>query len=118
MEIWEGPTDIFGMAMYYSITKNMEKFPKYRDFINNLTLNLVLELDYYPVMIKFEQDSFEITREIENPDAIVKIGVQDLMKILDKKTGMLRLLLKRKLKFRKGFTKIFKIYKVFSKMVS
>ncbi len=77
-----------------------------------------LELDYYPLMIKFQKDSFEVTREIEEPDVIMKIKTQDLLSLLDKKVGMLRLFFTRRLKLNfKGLLKILTVYKIFSKMV-
>lgn len=118
MEEFKGPTDIFGMTIYYAISRNMQEFPMYRDYIQKLNLNLVLELNYYPVIIKFKKESFEVSREIEKPDAIMKIDVQDLLNILDKKTGIIRLILKRRIRIKKGFTKLFKVYKIFSKIVS
>jgi putative sterol carrier protein len=118
VEEFKGPTDIFGMTIYYALSKNIKDFPKYRDFINTLNLNLVLELNYYPLMIKFQKESFEVTREIEKPDAILKLDVQDLLNILDKKAGIMRLILKRRIKIKKGFTKLLKVYKIFSQIVS
>ncbi|MHA1132240.1 MAG: hypothetical protein ACTSQQ_15750, partial [Candidatus Helarchaeota archaeon] len=91
MEKFEGPTDIFGMAIHYSITRDMKAFPKYKNFINNLDLKMRLELDYYPLLIKFQKDTFEITREMEKPDIVMKITAQDLLKLLEKKVGMFRL---------------------------
>jgi putative sterol carrier protein len=118
MERFEGPTDIFGMAVHYSIASNMETSPDYQEFINNLDMNLKLELDYYPLMIKFQKDSFEVTREIEEPDIVMKIKTQDLLSLLDKKVGMLRLFFTRRLKLNfKGLLKILTVYKIFSKMV-
>jgi len=118
MEEFKGPTDIFGMGLYYVISKNIKDFSKYRDFINNLNLNLVLELNYYPLMIKFQKESFEVTREIEKPDVIMKFDVQDLLNIVEGKTGIMRLILKRRIRIKKGFTKLLKVYKVFSQLVS
>lgn len=118
MEEFKGPTDIFGMCLYYALSKNIKESPEYRDFIHKLNMNLVLELDYYPLMIKFQKESFEINREIEKPDAIMKINAQDLLNIVEKKAGIIELILKRRIKIKKGFTKLFKLYKIFSKIVN
>ena len=45
MEKYEGPTDIFGIAIYSALTRKMEEDPEYRAFIENLNMNLIVELD-------------------------------------------------------------------------
>ncbi len=117
MEKYEGPTDIFGIAIYSALTRKMEEDPEYRAFIENLNMNLIVELDYYPLMIKFEKDKFTITRDIEDPTVIVKINTQDFLDIVDGKSSIIRKFLGRKMKFKKGITKLFKVYKIFSKMM-
>ncbi len=118
MERFEGPTDVFGIGLYYSITSKMQADSKYQDFINNLTLNILLDLDYYPIMIKFKEKSLEITREIEKADVILRVSAQDFLEILDEKTSIIRLFLRRRLKFKKGLLKILKVYKIFSGVIS
>ncbi|HUY01125.1 MAG TPA: SCP2 sterol-binding domain-containing protein [Candidatus Deferrimicrobium sp.] len=120
MELFKGPTDIFGIAIYSSLIKKMEENPSYREFINKLNLNLVVELDYYPLMIAFKKDSFEITREIEHPDVRIKIKTQDFLDIVDGKTSIIKTFFRGKMGFKpfyKIFTKLFTVYKIFSNMI-
>ena len=115
LEVWEGPTDILGIGMYNSLSNRMKEDPKYRQFINNLEIRVVLDVGYYPVMIKFEKNSFEITRDIENPDLTIKIEAQSMFDLTEGKMSMIGLFLRRKLKI-KPFFKIFSAYKIFSKI--
>ena len=120
MDLFKGPTDIFGIALYYSINRKMEEDPDYRDFINNLNLRLIVELDYYPVFIKFEEGSFEISREIEKGDVTLKMKAQNFMDIVDGKTSIIKTFLRGKMGFKpfyKLFTKLFTVYKIFSNIV-
>lgn len=120
MDVFEGPTDIFGMAIYHSLTEKMEENPKYRKFINKIEENILLELDYYPLMVKFGKDSLEITREIiEKPSVKVKIKAQDFLNIIDGKSTMIRTFLRGKMGLNfKGLLKIMKVYKIFSNIMS
>ncbi|MHA1378698.1 MAG: SCP2 sterol-binding domain-containing protein [Candidatus Helarchaeota archaeon] len=118
MDLFEGPTDIFGMALYNSLTDKVENDPKYREFVNNLNEKIVVDLDYYPVMLKFEKDHFEVTRKIEDPTIKIKVSIQNYLNILEGKTSILGLFFKGKLKIKKGLTKILKVYKLFSKIAS
>ena len=45
MEVWEGPVDLLGIGLYHSITSRMNEDSDYRQFINNLELNLILPID-------------------------------------------------------------------------
>ncbi len=115
MEVWEGPTDLLGIGLYHSIVSKMEEDSDYRQFINDLEMNIVLDLGFYPVMIKFRKDSLEFTTDItEKSDATLKIAVQDLFNLIDGTSSIFGLFLKRKLKV-KPFLKLLKIYKIFSK---
>ena len=116
MDLFEGPMDVFGMALYNSINEKIEQNPKYREFVNNLEETIVVELDYYPLMIKFEKERFEVSRELEKPTIKIKVSVQNYVNIIDRKSSIIGLFLKGKLKIKKGFTKIFKVYKLFSEM--
>ena len=116
LDLFEGPTDVFGMALYNSINERIEQNPKYREFVNNLEETIVVELDYYPIMIKFEKERFEVSRELKKPTIKIKVSVQNYVNIIDGKSSILGLFLKGKLKIKKGFTKIFKVYKLFSEM--
>jgi len=118
MDLFKGPTDVFGMAIYNSLSQKIEQDYKYRDFINDLNEKIVIEMDYYPLMIKFEENNFQVTRDIEEPTIKLKIAVQDFLDIIDGKSSIIGLFLKRKLKIKKGMLKIFKIFKIFSKMMS
>lgn len=115
MEVWEGPVDILGIGLYHSIINRMEEDSNYRQFINDLEMNIVLDLEFYPVMIKFGKNSLDITTDIEKPDATLKIKAQDLFDLTEGKSSIVGLFLKRKLKV-KPFLKLLKVYKVFSKV--
>jgi len=114
MEVWEGPTDILGIGLYHSITSRMNEDSDYRQFINDLELNVVVDLGFYPLMIKFKKESLEITRVIEKADVTLKVNAQDLFDLTEGKSSMIWFFLKRKLKI-KPFLKLFKVYKIFSK---
>lgn len=121
MEEWNAPTDIFGFGVYRSIKNKMEKDAKYDAFINSLeNFNIKVELDYYPIMLKFDKGDFEVTREISvKPSAIIKIKTQDFMNIIDEKSTIIRSFLTRKMKMNfKGLLKMLKIYKIFSNMMN
>ena len=120
MQVWEGPTDIFGYGVYRSIKVKMETDPKYREFINKLeNLNIRVNLDYYSIMMKFDKGNFEVTRDLsDKPSVIINIKTQDFMNIIDDKSTILRSFLTFKMKMKKGITKMFKIYKIFSKMMN
>lgn len=113
MKEFQGPTDLFGIGIFYSLNKRMDEDPGYREFINSLEMNVALDLGYYPMMIKFEKNTFEITRDMENPDLTLKIDLQNLLDLSEGKSSMLGLFLKRKMKI-KPFYKILKAYKIFS----
>ena len=115
MRLWEGPTDILGIGIYNSITKHMDEDPKYRQFINGLEMKIVLDVGFYPVMIKFDKDTFQITRDIEKPDLTLKIAAQNMFNMSEGRSSMIWLFLKRKVKI-KPFLKILKAYKIFSKV--
>lgn len=117
MDLFQGPTDLFGIAINNALNKKIGADQKYREFIKSLTENIVIDLDYYPLMIKFAGGKFEISRYIENPTVVVKINTQDFLNILDEKTSIMGLFLRGKMKFKKGFLKLLKVYKIFSKMV-
>ena len=121
LQPWEGPTDIFGYAVYKSIIDKMERDFNYRDFINNLeNLNIRINLDYYPIIMKFDKGYFEVSREISgNPSVIITIKTQDFMDIIDEKSTIIRSFLTRKMKMNfKGLLKMLTIYKIFSKMIN
>lgn len=121
MEVYDGPTDVFGVAIYNALNEKMEQDPEYREFIHNLNLNLVVELDYYPFMLKFTKDSFEITREIQKPDVTVKMKTQDFLDILDGKSSIIKTFLKGRMGFKplyKLFSKLMTVYKLFNKLVA
>ncbi|MHC1590588.1 MAG: SCP2 sterol-binding domain-containing protein [Candidatus Helarchaeales archaeon] len=119
MDLFKGPTDMFGMALYNGISSKMEKDERYRKFISKLRENILVELDYYPILLKFEGNSFEVTREIkEKASVIMKINIQDFMDILDGKSSIISTFLKGKMKFKKGLTKILKVYRLFSNMIN
>jgi len=117
MDLFQGPTDLFGIAIYHSLNKKMSEDEKYRDFIKSLKESIVIDLDYYPVMIKLTGGAPEVTRNIDNPTVIVKINTQDFLNILDAKASIMGLFLKGKMKFKKGFFKLLKVYKLFSNMI-
>ena len=117
MELFQGPTDLFGIAIHHSLSKKVGEDEKYRDFIKSLKERIVIDLDYYPVMIKLTGGAFEVTRNVENPTVIVKINTQDFLNILDAKASIMGLFLKGKMKFKRGFFKILKVYKLFSNLV-
>ena len=115
MEVWEGPVDLLGIGLYHSITSRMNEDSDYRQFINDLELNLVVDLEFYPIMIKFEKDSLEITTDIEKADVTLKVSAQDLFDLTDGKSSIFGLFLRRKLRV-KPFLKLLKVYKIFSKI--
>ena len=118
MDLYEGPTDIFGMAVYQGLTTKMDEDPKYRKYINNLKGKIVIDLDYYPIMIKFEKDNFEITREIEKSKPKLKISIQNFLGLSEGKSSMFGLFLSGKVKLNiKGYLNILKIYKIFNNMM-
>jgi putative sterol carrier protein len=117
MDLFQGPTDIFGIAIYHALNKKMSENENYRGFVKSLNESIVIDLDYYPLMIKLAEGAVEVTRNIENPTVIVKINTQDFLNILDAKASIMGLFLKGKMKFKKGFFKLLKVYKLFSNMV-
>ncbi len=120
MQVWEGPTDIFGYGVYRAITNKRISDPKYDEFINKLeNLNIRVNLDYYPIMMKFDNGNFEVTRDVsDKPSVIIKIKTQDFMDIVDGKSSIIKSFLTFKMKMPKGITKMLKIYKIFSKMMN
>ena len=121
MQVYEGPTDVFGVAIYNALNQKMDEDPDYRDFVNNLELNLVVELDYYPFMIKFTKDAFEVTREVQKPDVIIKMKTQDFLDILDGRSSIMKTFLRGKMGFKpitKLFTKLMTVYKLFNNLIS
>ena len=119
MDLFEGPRDIFGMGIYHSLSSKMENNPKYRKFIENLEENIVLELDYYSLMMKFQEESLEIKKEYtEKPSVVIKIKIQDFLDIIDEKGSIITKFLGHKLVFKKGLKKIFKVYKIFSTILN
>ncbi|MHA1264394.1 MAG: SCP2 sterol-binding domain-containing protein [Candidatus Helarchaeota archaeon] len=120
MEIYEGPNDIFGVAIYNALNTKIEEDAEYRKFLEKLDLNLVIELDYYPFMIQFKKGRFEVTRNIQDPDVTVKMKTQDFLDILDGKASIFSTFLKGKMGFKpiyKLFTKLLTVYKIFSNMI-
>jgi putative sterol carrier protein len=117
MDLFQGPTDIFGIAINSALNKKITADQKYREFIQSLKENLVIDLDNYPLMLKFGEGKFEITRNIENPTVIVKMNTQDFLNILDNRATIMGLFLRGKMKFKKGFLKLLKVYKIFSNMI-
>jgi putative sterol carrier protein len=117
MDLFQGPTDLFGIAINSALNKKIGADQKYREFIKSLKENVVVDLDYYPLMIKFGEGKFEVSRNIENPTVVVKINTQDFLNILDNKASIMGLFLRGKMKFKKGFLKLLKVYKIFSTMV-
>ena len=115
MEVWEGPVDLLGIGLYHAITERMDEDSDYRQFINDLEMNLILDMGFYPVMIKFEKDSLSITTDIGKSDATLKISAQDLFDLTEGKRSIFGLFLKRKLKV-SPFLKLLKVYKIFSKV--
>ena len=120
MEIWEGPTDMFGLAIYNGIASKMKESQKYRDFINKLDeFNILVELDYYPLMMRFKKGSFEVTRDISGKANVkLKVTLQDFLNIVDNKASIIGSFLKMKLRMTKGFTKLIKVFKLFSNMMN
>ena len=121
LEPWKGPTDIFGYGVYKAIIDKMERDPKYDKFINKLeNLKIRINLDYYPIMMKFDKGNFEVTREISgNPSVIITIKTQDFMNIIDEKSTIIRSFLARKMKMNfKGLLKMLTVYKIFSNMMN
>lgn len=120
MDLFEGPTDVFGMAIYNSLKGKIDSDPKYEKFVNNLDENIIVDLDYYPILLKFEKGKeFEVIKDFdEKPTVKVKITIQNFLDILDGRSSIIKSFLKGQLKFKKGLLKIFKIYKLFSRMMS
>ncbi|MBD3229145.1 MAG: hypothetical protein GF329_13235 [Candidatus Lokiarchaeota archaeon] len=130
MDLFEGPTDVFGMAIYNSLLDKVETDPKYEKFVQNLEEKVMVDLDYYSLLIKFEKGKeFEVIKKEEaeekspdnddiKPTIRVKIKVQNFLDILEGKSSIIKSFLTGQLKFKKGFLKIYKVYKLFSKMMS
>ena len=120
MEVWNAPTDMFGYGVYKSIMRKRESDPKYDEFINKLeNLNIRVNLDYYPIMMKFDKGNFEVTRDVsDKPSVVIKIKTQHFMDIVDGKSSIIKSFLTFKMKMPKGITKMLKIYKIFSKMMN
>ncbi|MHA1270868.1 MAG: SCP2 sterol-binding domain-containing protein [Candidatus Helarchaeota archaeon] len=118
MELPDEPSDILGLAMYRVINNGMISDPGYRKFVSKLNENIVLSTDYYDIMISFKDNSFTISRNIENPTVIIKVSVEEFFRIMEKQTSMIFSFLKGKMKFKKGLFKVLKIYKLFSKIMS
>ncbi|MHA1311109.1 MAG: hypothetical protein ACTSWR_03105 [Candidatus Helarchaeota archaeon] len=118
MEIPDEPDDILGLGIYRRIKTVTEISPDFKKFVDNLNENILLSTDYYDFMIKFKDENFEVTREIENPTIIIKIKIEEFFKIMEKRTSMVFSFLKGKMKFKKGLTKLFKVYKLFGNILS
>ena len=60
LEVGEEPTDLLGIGLHYSFTKRMEEDPKFRQYIDDLDLKMVIDLGLYPLLIKFKKNSNNI----------------------------------------------------------
>ena len=116
MEVWEGPTDLVGMGLYQAISQRLKDDPKFREYVADLELKIIVDLGLYPVLMKFEKGTLQVTRDIEDPDVTLKVELQNLFDMTEGRSSMIGLFLRRKLKI-KPFFKLFKIYKIFSKIV-
>ncbi|MHA1893614.1 MAG: hypothetical protein ACTSX4_03835, partial [Candidatus Helarchaeota archaeon] len=68
---------------------------------------------------KFQKGSIEITRDVSSKaNVILSTSAQHFMKIIDNKDTIIGSFLKFKMKLSKGFTKLFKVYKIFSNMMN
>ena len=96
----EEPTDLLGIGLHYSFTTRMEEDPKFRQYIDDLELKMVVDLGYYPLLINFKKNSFQITRNIEKPDVTLKVDLQSMIDMTEGRSSMIGLFLKRKLKIK------------------
>lgn len=77
----EEPTDFVGFLFAHTVSKQLEN-PEIESRVRNWKMTVVVDTNYYPVTIEFNDGVRIIRKFIDNPTLIVKISMDTISHII------------------------------------
>ncbi len=110
------PTDFIGNILAKLINLQLEN-SSMRDKMANWNMSVVLETDYYPVSIIFDEIISIEAGLVSDPTLVFKLKFDTILKLVERKTTMIRAILRGKIKV-KGFRHLIALYRFYGFMNS
>lgn len=93
------PTDFIGNILAKLINRHLEK-QSMRDKMTSWNMSVVIETDYYPVSIIFDERISMKTGSVDEPTLIFKMSFGTIISLVKKDTSMIRAILRGSIKVR------------------
>lgn len=93
------PNDFIGNILAKLINYQLEN-PAMRDKMKNWSMSVVIDTDYYPVIIIFDETICMKTGSVDEPTLIFKLKFSTIISLVKKETSMIRAILGGSIKVR------------------
>ncbi|MGY5880452.1 MAG: hypothetical protein RTV31_09375 [Candidatus Thorarchaeota archaeon] len=111
------PPDFIGNILAKLINRQIQN-PSMKEKMKSWKMSVILETDFYPVSIIFDQDITAFAEVVENPTLVFTMDFGTIIKLVEQETTMIRAMIGGSIKVKGFFRNLRSVYRFYSLMNS